>query len=1268
MEEAPGGGAEARARSRQYDYATNSNLVVTTGSPRPRDDPTGEPGALRGRIRARSFGDRALQTRPPELEEKSRGRNARDAADPDLPRRDAKRARRAAGEVGVLSLADEAAYEPRTKETRAANEALLGVIQQQLGGQPPDVLADAADEVLAALKSDRMRDPDRRKEIEKLINPVSDQMFDLLVSIGKLITDFHGASAGAPSGDGTDMTLDDDIGVAVEFEEDEDDSDSNFYQVQDESDEDDTVELNGPRAMQMDGELYDDGMLNCGAGLTVDAQDIDACWLQRKISQAYQDIDPQRSQKLAEEILKAIAEGDDRDVENRLVMLLNYEKFDLIKLLLHNRLQIVWCTSLARAEDEEQRKKIAEEMMSKPRLATILEQLHATRASAKERQVNLERSIWGEAKRLLNNDIAGTDGAMDSSAVDRYIESGWFKGQRQQLDLDNLSFLQGSLLMSNKKCELPPGSFRIPQKGYEEVHVPALRAMPYESAEKIVKISEMPEWAQPAFAGMTQLNRVQSKVYDTALFKPDNILLCAPTGAGKTNVAMLTILHQIGLHMKCGEFDNTKYKIVYVAPMKALVAEVAGNLSARLKEYNVTVRELSGDQNLTKLQIDETQIIVTTPEKWDIITRKSGDRTYTQMVKLLIIDEIHLLHDNRGPVLESIVSRTVHSAANLLDRNNLINYDRRTGYFQVTDLGRIASYYYISHRTISTYNEYLKPTMGYIELCQLFSLSEEFKYVIVRQDEKMELTKLLDHVPIPVKENLEEPGTKINVLLQAYISRLKLEGLSLGSDMIYIRQSAGRLVRALFEMVLKRGWAQLVEKALNLSKMIDMKMWSVQTPLRQFPGIPNEFLMKLEKKELAWERYYDLSSQEIGSGKTICAEFAILRNHQKAVSCETNMRVIYIAPLEALAKERYRDWERKFGEFARVVELTVLVDLKSSKCLAIEEDTYLKTLNLGLIASYYYISYTTIERFSSMLTQKTKIKGLLEVLASASEYAELSSRRGEEESIERLVRHQRFSIENPNSGDPHVKANALLQAHFSRHMVVGNLASDQRKILLSAYRLLQAMVDVVSSNGWLSLALSAMELCQMVIQGMWDRDSVLLQLPHFTKELARRCQENGIESIFNLAQMSADDMRDLLQLPCSQLQDIIGFIKRFPNIAMAYEVCEGDDISAGGNVTLQVTLEHDMTSLPSGTGPVHAPRYPKPKEEGWWVVIGDSSTDQLLAIKRVALQKRARLKLEFTAAAEVGKKDYMVFLMSDSYLGCDQEYEFTVNVKYAGGD
>lgn len=130
----------------------------------------------------------------------------------------------------------------------------------------------------------------------------------------------------------------------------------------------------------------------------------------------------------------------------------------------------------------------------------------------------------------------------------------------------------------------------------------------------------------------------------------------------------------------------------------------------------------------------------------------------------------------------------IHTAATILDRNNLVKYDRKTGYFQATDLGRIASYYYITHGTISRYNEHLKASMGDIELFQLFSLSEEFKYVTVRQDEKMELVRLLDRVPIPIKESSEDASTKINVLLQSYISHLKLEGLSLTSDTVFITQ------------------------------------------------------------------------------------------------------------------------------------------------------------------------------------------------------------------------------------------------------------------------------------------------------------------------------------------------------------------------------------------------------------------------------------------------------------------------------------------------
>lgn len=57
------------------------------------------------------------------------------------------------------------------------------------------------------------------------------------------------------------------------------------------------------------------------------------------------------------------------------------------------------------------------------------------------------------------------------------------------------------------------------------------------------------------------------------------------------------------------------------------------------------------------------QMIVTTPEKWDVITRKSSDMSLSMLVKLLIIDEVHLLNDDRGPVIEALVARTLRQVS-----------------------------------------------------------------------------------------------------------------------------------------------------------------------------------------------------------------------------------------------------------------------------------------------------------------------------------------------------------------------------------------------------------------------------------------------------------------------------------------------------------------------------------------------------------------------------------------------------------------------------
>lgn len=914
---------------------------------------------------------------------------------------------------------------------------------------------------------------------------------------------------------------------------------------------------------------------------TLHPLDIDAYWLQRRLSKIYDDA--MVSQAKAGEVLNVLRDaGDDRECENQLVLLLGYDCFDFIKILKKHRLMILYCTLLAKSQSESERQKIREKMTDDPQLAKILKLLDTGKGDDEEDEESTSRS----SRRKDQND----DGDVGTSAT--------VQGSRQIIDFEDLVFAQGSHFMANKRCQLPEGSFRKQRKGYEEVHVPALKPKPFSENEKLQQVDQLPKYVQPVFEGFKALNRIQSRLYKTALDSDENLLLCAPTGAGKTNVALLCMMREIGKHInEDGTINADDFKIIYVAPMRSLVQEMVGNFGKRLASYNLTVSELTGDHQLTREQIAATQIIVCTPEKWDIITRKGGEKTFTSLVRLIIIDEIHLLHDERGPVLEALVARTIrmiestqedvrlvglsatlpnyqdvarflrikqdtglfyfdnsfrpvaleqqyigvtekkalkryqvmneivyektmehagknqvlifvhsrketgktarairdmclekdtlgqflregsasmevlrteaeqvknlelkellpygfaihhagmtrvdrtlvedlfadrhiqvlvstatlawgvnlpahtviikgtqiynpekgrwtelgaldvlqmlgragrpqydtkgegilitnhselqyylsllnqqlpiesqmvsklpdmlnaeivlgtvqnvrdavtwlgytylyirmlrqpalygishdqlkqdplleqhradliHTAALHLDKSGLVKYDRKTGMFQVTELGRIASHYYCTHETMSTYNQLLKPMLSEIELFRVFSLSSEFKNIAVREEEKLELQKLMERVPIPIKESIEEPSAKVNVLLQAYISQLKLEGFALMSDMVYITQSASRLMRAIFEIVLHRGWAQLVDKSLALCKMVDKRMWQSMSPLRQFRKMPEEIVKKIEKKNFPWERLYDLGPSEIGElirvpklGKTI---------------------------------------------------------------------------------------------------------------------------------------------------------------------------------------------------------------------------------------------------------------------------------------------------------------------------------------------------------------------------------------------------------------
>ncbi|XP_003370093.1 putative DEAD/DEAH box helicase, partial [Trichinella spiralis] len=149
----------------------------------------------------------------------------------------------------------------------------------------------------------------------------------------------------------------------------------------------------------------------------------------------------------------------------------------------------------------------------------------------------------------------------------------------------------------------------------------------------------------------SHFNAIQTQVFHTIFHTDSNVLVGAPTGSGKTVIAELAIFR---LFQK-----ELSLKSVYIAPLKALVRERMNDWKTRFEELlGKRVVELTGDTSPDIQALSNADVVVTTPEKWDGISRSWHSRAYVKQVGLIVIDEIHLLGEDRGPVLEVIVTRT----------------------------------------------------------------------------------------------------------------------------------------------------------------------------------------------------------------------------------------------------------------------------------------------------------------------------------------------------------------------------------------------------------------------------------------------------------------------------------------------------------------------------------------------------------------------------------------------------------------------------------
>ncbi|SBS86872.1 RNA-helicase, putative [Plasmodium ovale curtisi] len=320
-----------------------------------------------------------------------------------------------------------------------------------------------------------------------------------------------------------------------------------------------------------------------------------------------------------------------------------------------------------------------------------------------------------------------------------------------------------------EEINVPKNTFYYHSNNVTKVKINRLENIEFDKKE-LVSVHILPFWHKYIF-DFEYFNYIQSKVFKAAFLSNKNLLVSAPTGCGKTNIALLVILQQLILFCEqncinlnsiaksyldrnglfidtsinsddmhrdkgqdekdhgytwhndgdsdndddyekvitgekkkpfnenassdsydgssarsngeevadrkendgsdCGRQDRNghacvsakEFKVIYIAPMKSLVFEITNLFRSKLRIFNLTVCEYTKEQSLTARELEHVHIIVTVPEKLDILLRNSSysttisDESLIKCIKCLILDEVHLLNTDRGDVIETIVAR-----------------------------------------------------------------------------------------------------------------------------------------------------------------------------------------------------------------------------------------------------------------------------------------------------------------------------------------------------------------------------------------------------------------------------------------------------------------------------------------------------------------------------------------------------------------------------------------------------------------------------------
>ncbi|KAI0960008.1 hypothetical protein AcW1_004658 [Taiwanofungus camphoratus] len=879
------------------------------------------------------------------------------------------------------------------------------------------------------------------------------------------------------------------------------------------------------------------------------------------------------------------------------------------------------------------------------------------------------------------------------------------------------SMVQGnSLSQFGSKYALPLGTKRHDYEDYEEVIIPPAKAVAPRTTERLIPVSELDPLARGSFPGYISLNRIQSIVYPTAYQSNENMLVCAPTGAGKTDVAMLTILRVLEQYRSTAQSTPSlaasraedKFKIIYVAPMKALASEIVRKLGKRLHWLSVRVRELTGDMQMTKKEIAETQIIVTTPEKWDVVTRKpTGEGELATQVKLLIIDEVHLLNDERGAVIETIVARTLRQVEstqsvirivglsatlpNYLDVAELLSVNRYTGLF----------FFDSSFRPVPLEQHFIgvrgKPggpqsrkNLDRVTFDKVAELVQEGHQVMVFVHARKETVKTAQ------------------ALKEAALADGLLDDFSCEDHPSYsmfrrsISESRNKEMKQLFDDGFGIHHAGMLRSDRNLmERMFEARAikvlcctatlaWGVNLPAHAV------IIKGTQVYDSAKGSFVDISvldvlqifgragrpGMETSGVGFICTSEDKLNHYLEAITSQNPIESRFTAGMiDALNAEIALGTVSNVHDAVQWVGYTYLVVRLRKNPFQygltreeVEEDPYLVNkrsqlvieaasrlaearmitfdkqngtfmiTDLGRIAAKYYIKYASIEKFNKAFRSKMTEADVLAMLSTSTEFDQVQLREAEVKELEQLMESNPCVVKG-GTDTSQGKVNILLQSYISGFTPQDfALVSDQAYVAQNGGRIVRALLEIAISCKWANVSSVLMGMSKAIEKRMWPFNHPLRAFKLKPEILYGLERWADDYDIADLAEMTPLQLGQLIHLNEKHGSAIHDAAKQFPTVDISYSLRPlGFDVL---KIAVRVFRKFDWSRTIHGSA------------EPFWLWIEDEEGLTILQLSHLIFrQATAALDVDFVISVANSKppNSVTVRFVSDKWMGAEDK-------------